>query len=91
MKNKTIDLSDGIFNVTLHLELGACGDDGATDYYSSGTIESDLKTGEEPYDSQIDALETLILSHAIAGVDIESDEYIMGISTTLETIGKVWE
>ena len=91
MNNKTIHLTDGLFSITLHLECAACGDDGATDFFSSGTIESELKTGQEPYDSQIDTLENLILAHAIAGIDVESDEYITGISTTLETIGKIWE
>lgn len=34
--------------------------------------------------SQMDALESIILAHAIAGIDIESPAYIEGIETAVE-------
>ncbi len=37
-------------------------------------------------DDSVDAIESLILAHACAGVDVESDAYIEGVNTALETI-----
>ena len=39
------------------------------------------------YNNMIDAIESLILAHAIAGVDIESSSYLEGIETTIDAIG----
>ena len=53
-----------------------------------GTITSDL-TGEEyshEYLIAIDALESLILGHAVAGVDVAAPAYLQGIETALEAI-----
>lgn len=57
----------------------------------SGVIDwSELsnKEGNFSYaqDDSIDAIESLILAHACAGVDVESDSYIEGINTALEVI-----
>lgn len=62
-----------------------------TDGKRSGVIDwSELsnKEGNFSYaqDDSIDAIESLILAHACAGVDVESDAYIEGINTALETI-----
>ena len=38
------------------------------------------------YNSAIDAVESLILAHAIAGVEVDSPEYIEGLETTLDAI-----
>lgn len=35
-------------------------------------------------DCALDMLESIVLAHACAGVDIETEEYIEGINTTLE-------
>jgi hypothetical protein len=56
----------------------------------SGTITSvDLKTQyhdkeDELYNAAMDGIESLILAHACAGVDIESPEYIEGVKTAVE-------
>jgi hypothetical protein len=57
-----------------------------------GTITSDLRdTGDaievRRYNAAIDALESLILAHACAGVDVESPAYVEGIETAVEAIG----
>jgi len=68
-----------------------------------GKIESGLSTWEsmdpEPmdtdsmdkpgdsYNGAIDAIESLILAHAVAGVDIKSPAYIEGIETVVDAIG----
>ena len=50
-------------------------------------LDSDEDEGYEEYAAAIDAVESIILSHACAGVDIESAAYQEGINTTLEAIG----
>ena len=51
-----------------------------------GKIESGLSTWES-MDPEIDAIESLILAHAVAGVDIKSPAYIEGIETVVDAIG----
>ena len=56
----------------------------------SGTISSDLKVDTTADDMQyaaaIDGLESLILAHACAGIDISSSAYVEGIETAVEAI-----
>ncbi len=57
-----------------------------------GTITSDLReTGDaieaRHYNAAIDSLESLILAHACAGVDVESPAYVEGIETAVDAIG----
>lgn len=53
-----------------------------------GTVESSISDlgdfGDSMFMDAIDAIESLILAHACAGVDIESPEYIEGIQTAVE-------
>jgi hypothetical protein len=56
-----------------------------------GTITSELKQVEPgveavPFNAAIDALESLILAHACAGIDVESPAYVEGIETAVEAI-----
>lgn len=57
---------------------------------NTGTITSNLKrdtTAEEAeYIAAIDGLESLILAHACAGIDVTTPAYIEGIETTVEAI-----
>jgi hypothetical protein len=56
----------------------------------SGSIVSDLHTAEtaanRQYNAAIDGLESLILAHACAGVDVESPAYVEGIETAVDAI-----
>jgi len=54
----------------------------------AGTIESDLHEDSEStqYDAAIDGLESLILAHACAGVDVEAQAYVDGVGEALEAI-----
>ena len=57
----------------------------------AGTIVSDLKgrgktAAQRLSNAAIDGLESLILAHACAGVDIESPAYVEGIETAVEAI-----
>ena len=51
-------------------------------------IESDLIEGEwdKEYIGAISGVESMILAHAVAGVDIESDSYKQGVSVAIESI-----
>lgn len=55
-----------------------------------GSITSDLHEGsrdgeyEKLYDAAIDGIESTILAHAIAGVDVEAPAYLEGIESALE-------
>ena len=57
---------------------------------ASGTITSDLKqdtaADDATYIAAIDGLESLILAHACAGIDVTSPDYIEGIETAVEAI-----
>ena len=54
---------------------------------NAGNITSDLKgDGDNPeLVAAMDAIESLILAHACAGVDVASPAYIQGIETAIET------
>ena len=56
-----------------------------------GSIASDLHAADRSakdrhYNSAIDGLESLILAHACAGVDVESPAYVEGIEAAVEAI-----
>ena len=55
-----------------------------------GSITSDLKEeasdnneGGELYNAAIDGIESMILGHAISGIDIESPKYLEGIEAAV--------
>ena len=58
----------------------------------SGELRSDLSRGDyslatdEALVSPFDGIESMILAHAIAGVDIESPAYLEGIETAVEAV-----
>jgi hypothetical protein len=57
----------------------------------AATITSDLKgpgktAAERLFNAAIDGLESVILAHACAGVDVGSPAYVEGIETAVEAI-----
>ena len=57
----------------------------------SGSITSDLKgpahiAAERWYNAAVDGLESLILAHACAGIDVASPAYVEGVETAVEAI-----
>ena len=58
----------------------------------SGELRSDLQrhdstlATDDALVSPIDGIESMILAHAIAGVDIESPAYLEGIETAVEAV-----
>jgi hypothetical protein len=74
---------------TIHIELSdyEARNDGR---FNGQIIDSEISKGESDFsfaqDDAIDAIESLILAHACAGIDVESPAYIEGINTTLEAI-----
>ena len=51
------------------------------------TKSGKITVGREIASSEFDALQSMILAHAIAGVEIDSPSYIEGIETTIDAIG----
>jgi hypothetical protein len=52
-----------------------------------GTISSNLhndEEGDEEYNSAIDGIESMILAHAVEGIDITAPAYIKGIQTAVD-------
>lgn len=78
------------YGITIRLE------DGNTEGQPGcGTITSELKAAEEDaeedaeaarFHAAMDGLESLILAHACAGMDVQSPAYIEGIKTAVEAI-----
>lgn len=61
------------------------------DENGSGTIKSELsleksKNENDPINGAIHAIESLILSHACAGIKVSSEEYKAGLETTIEAM-----
>jgi hypothetical protein len=60
----------------------------------SGAVESALHEGYEfddlqsraAYELAVDSLESLILAHACAGIDIASPAYVEGVETAVEAL-----
>jgi hypothetical protein len=62
---------------TFGIEVTLTGDGG-------GSITSKLKEGHPQYDAAIDGIESMILAHAIAGIDVNSPLYLGGIETAVQ-------
>lgn len=56
--------------------------------YFTGRIESELEREEydKTWNAALDGVESMILAHACAGVDITTPAYIEGIETSVEKI-----
>ncbi len=57
----------------------------------AGTIATDLKTlgkaaADKQYNAAIDGLESLILAHVCAGINVESPAYVEGVEMALDAI-----
>jgi len=55
-----------------------------------GSIMSDIKERAEDfhgelYNASIDGIESMILGHAIAGIDVTTPEYLEGIETAVQS------
>lgn len=82
---KRIEIRVGEDCITLQLD----GEDG-------GAVRSTLQITErdadfeaeyrQDYNSAIDGLESLVLAHACAGVDVQDARYVAGIGAALEAI-----
>lgn len=67
-----------------------------------GTITSDMKCSPQDsshneeeqaarYNDMMDALESLILAHAVAGIEVSSPVYVEGIQTACDACAKATE
>ena len=76
MRVRVIELP--VFGILINLMDGGKG----------GGISSLLHEEDAPdeYNAAIDAVESLVLAHACAGVDVESPAYLEGIETAVQAI-----
>jgi hypothetical protein len=67
-----------VFGIKINLLDGGAG----------GGITSQLHEEDAPdeYNAAMDAIESIVLAHACAGVDIESPAYLEGIETAVQAI-----
>ena len=67
------------WNVEISIELDGLG---------SGILTSNFERieGDIEYNAALDGIESLVLAHACAGVNVNSDKYRTGIETALEAI-----
>jgi hypothetical protein len=75
-------IKTGVYGITVELSW-------SKEDEVSGTITSDLHDGEgqsAEYKAAIDGLESLILAHACAGIDITSPAYLEGIEVAVMAI-----
>jgi hypothetical protein len=49
--------------------------------------EAEITPESENYEAAIDGIESMILAHACAGVDIESPAYVEGIEAAIQEAG----
>ena len=60
-------------------------DDGEEGGGITSYLHEDCK-GEKELNAAIDGIESMVLAHACAGVDVESPRYIEGIETTVDAV-----
>jgi hypothetical protein len=79
---KTIEFKVGAHKVLLRLQDGG------------GTIETDFKAGGDAedegdaYPHAIDGIESLILAHAVAGLEVGSRKYVEGLEAALDALAE---
>ena len=54
--------------------------------WDSETLVGKIKTDQEVVGGEFDGIFSMILAHAIAGIDIESPAYLEGIETAIEAV-----
>lgn len=85
-ETKEITILEGQIVVTLGGDGGANIASSLREERADDWLDSDEDEGYEEYAAAIDAVESLILAHACAGVNIEDPAYVEGLRTAIETI-----
>ena len=63
-------------------------------YEDPGEIETTFRSGFDlsMYDTAVDIIESLVLAHACAGIDVASEEYREGLAVTIDKLSNLdWE
>lgn len=79
-----VKLDGGSFTV----ELTGDGGGSITSSFHDFSGVSFILCLRESYNHAIDAIESLVLAHAVAGVDIKSPAYIEGLETAIQAVGQ---
>lgn len=99
---KTVDATtwgSGACTTTLHEDCKYCGEtDCDMDCFEFGEAFTGRDTDAQDamqqdrqgflmYNGAVDALESMLLAHACAGLDVEDERYVQGIKTALDALG----
>ena len=82
---KKIEIRVGSDTITLQLD-GRGGGTSSSTLHITEADEDFVADYQTSYNSAIDGLESLVLAHACAGVDVEDPRYVAGIAAALEAI-----
>ena len=74
------------FRITIRLDHDSTAREPGSGTITSGLKREDGLAMDHIYNVAIDAVESLILAHACAGIDVESPAYVEGIETAVEAI-----
>lgn len=80
---KTFDL--GIYNIVVTVDENNIGE------ITSSLLKVDDCDNIDEYVAAINAIESIILAHACAGINIVSKEYINGVQTSLDAITNIYD
>ncbi len=83
MREIVIELNGGVSIMILNLT----GDGGGSIESSRLKVDEDDEENDS-YNAAIDGIESLVLAHAIGGVNVEAPEYIAGIQTAVDSCGE---
>ena len=72
-----------VFNILININKNGSGA-----IVSVGLRTEHEDTEDELYNAAIDGIESMILAHACAGVDIESPAYLEGIETAVQSVSQ---
>ena len=82
---KTIEVRVGSDTITLQLDERGGGTSSSTLHITEA--DEDFRAEYQAnYNASIDGLESLVLAHACAGINVEDPRYVAGIATALEAI-----
>ena len=90
--DKSVDTPDGrwdggnLIHSKLKDECPACKNPNCYAHCEESTETDDEWLNRHRWNTAMDALESMILAHAIAGIDVESPAYIEGIETTCDAL-----
>lgn len=83
-----LTVSDGSGRLTSSLQRENCPTCDRPDCgFVTACCEDDDVIVRAEINGMLDAVESMVLSHAVAGIDVESEPYVKGVISALDAIG----